>query len=62
MNLLDHQKIMLDNICTHPELFKKELKKSNKWLKPKQYKHLLMWVKRRFGYSDFSKPLHSGKL
>ncbi len=47
--MLEHQKIVLKNVSTDKELFRKELLKSLKWLSPVEIALLSEWV-----YQEFS--------
>jgi hypothetical protein len=47
-NMLDHQKIILQNVINDKELFQKELKKSLSWLGPDDVKKLYIWLKANF--------------
>jgi hypothetical protein len=47
--MLEHQKIVLEQVSTNKELFKKELVKSFEWLKTYEFFKLRKWVKDRFG-------------
>lgn len=46
--MLDHQKIILEQVTGDNELFLKELKKSLKWLNPEDSKQLYHWLKENF--------------
>lgn len=48
LKMLDHQKIILDNISENYQLFRKELEKSLKWLNDGDKQKLYIWVKSRF--------------
>ena len=48
MNMLDHQKLLLQNLFHDEKLFEKELKKSINWLHPDDIKKLYIWVKKNF--------------
>jgi hypothetical protein len=47
-NMLDHQKIILENVIDNRELFQKEFKKSLSWLDPDDIKKLYIWLKENF--------------
>ena len=51
MDMLDHQKAMLEQVIGSDELFEKELKKSLKWLTTKDVRKLYIWLKEKFGSS-----------
>jgi hypothetical protein len=46
--MLDHQKIILENVIDNRELFMKELKKSITWLDEDDVKKLYLWLKTNF--------------
>jgi len=47
--MLEHQKIVLQNIHHDKELFAKELKKSIAWLKSHEVFKLYAWVQEKYG-------------
>ena len=47
--MLEHQKLVLQNVSHDKELFRKELKKSIIWLKSYDVYKLHAWVKDKFG-------------
>ena len=47
-NMLDHQKIILENISDDKQLFQKELEKSIKWLSPEDQQKLYLWLKTKY--------------
>lgn len=47
--MLDHQKMVLRNVCNDPNLFRKELRKSLHWLENPERSKLLLWLKANFG-------------
>jgi len=47
--MLEHQKIVLQNISHDKELFAKELRKSLVWLKSYEVFLLHTWVKEKYG-------------
>lgn len=49
--MLEHQKIVLQNVSDNKELFRKELEKSLKWLKSWEIYKLHRWVKDNFSKS-----------
>lgn len=46
--MLEHQKLVLDNLSYDKELFEKEIKKSAKWLKVSELYKLLEWLKQKY--------------
>ena len=46
--MLDHQKIILEQVTDNNELFLKELKKSISWLTPEDIRKLYSWLKENF--------------
>ena len=46
--MLEHQKIVIDNVSEDKYLFRKELVKSLKWLSPDEITQLLKWVKNKY--------------
>lgn len=46
--MLEHQKIVIDNVSTDRYLFRKELIKSMKWLSPEEIIELKYWVKKKY--------------
>lgn len=46
--MLEHQKIVLSGVKDDIRLFKKELYKSSKWLKPVEQSQLKEWVYKNF--------------
>lgn len=46
--MLDHQKIILENVNEDYQLFRKELEKSLKWLNATDKQNLYNWVKKKF--------------
>ena len=51
MNMLDHQKTVLEHVIGNKELFIKELKKSVCWLEANEIRNLYFWLKEKFGSS-----------
>jgi len=49
MNMLEHQKLILENVKFDKDLFEKELSKSIKWLSNKEIFELHQWCKNEFG-------------
>ncbi len=47
--MLDHQKIILEQLSYDKELFRKEIVKSFKWLKSYEIIMLHNWLKENFG-------------
>ena len=47
--MLEHQKIVLQNVSHDKALFEKELKKSIIWLKSYELYKLYAWVKENYG-------------
>lgn len=58
-NMLDHQKIILENVIDDEELFQKELKKSLTWLDSDDIKKLYIWLKDNFwnSHQDTLQPI-----
>ena len=48
MTMLDYQKTILNKVSFDKNLFRKELKKSYKWLKNDEIKNLSSWVKDQY--------------
>ena len=46
--MLEHQKILLRNLCENRRFFIKELIKSMKWLNKQEMLELEQWVKQNF--------------
>ncbi len=46
--MLEVQKKVIENLCHDKELFKKEIKKSMKWLNKKETELLRQWLYARF--------------
>jgi hypothetical protein len=46
--MLDHQKIILENVIDDRELFLKEFKKSITWLDEDDIRKLYLWLKKSF--------------
>jgi hypothetical protein len=46
--MLDHQKIVLEQVTDDKYLFQKELKKSVSWLTPEDAKKLYGWLRKNF--------------
>ena len=51
MTMLEHQKLLLDQLSYDPELFRKEIVKSFKWLKSYEIIMLHRWLKDQYGES-----------
>lgn len=49
--MLEHQKIVLSNLCTNEYLFKKELHKSIDWLTFEELNDLWSWLKDNYWHS-----------
>jgi hypothetical protein len=49
--MLEHQKIVLSNLCDNEKLFKKELHKSIDWLTSEELKELWSWLKENYWQS-----------
>ncbi len=47
--MLEHQKLVIDNVSGNKYLFRKELIKSLKWLKPEEINELQSWVITKYG-------------
>ena len=46
--MLEHQKLIIDNISYDKSLFKKEIIKSAKWLKVSDLYKLFEWLKQKY--------------
>ena len=46
--MLDHQKVVLEQVTEDRNLFQKELKKSIGWLAPEDVKKLYHWLRENF--------------
>lgn len=57
MNMLDHQKLILENVKFDRSLFEKELSKSIKWLSNKEIIELHQWCKNEFG-NEYPEIIH----
>jgi len=62
--MLEHQKIVLQNVSHNKELFAKELKKSVIWLKSHEVYSLYKWVNENFGetHNDVIQEVFSLKV
>ena len=49
MDMLEHQKTVLENVISNDELFAKELKKSLCWLETSEIRKLYNWLKEKYG-------------
>lgn len=49
MEMLDHQKMVLQNVSNDENLFRKELLKSLHWLSSPERNQLYLWLKANFG-------------
>lgn len=49
--MLEHQKIVLENVSSDVRLFKKEIYKSLSWLEPSEIEEFKSWLVRRFNRS-----------
>jgi hypothetical protein len=47
-SMLDHQKIILENVIDDRELFLKEFKKSVSWLEEDDLRKLYLWLRTNF--------------
>jgi len=47
--MLEHQKLMIRSVSSNPELFRKEVEKSFKWLAYNEILHLYEWLKTQYG-------------
>ena len=47
--MLEYQKMILEKVSFDKNIFKKELKKSIKWLQGEELKKLIHWVWNKFG-------------
>ena len=48
IGMLDHQKMILENLTGNRELFVKELRKSRQWLSSEEIGTLYTWLKANF--------------
>lgn len=51
MDMLDHQKTVLEHVIGNDEMFMKELKKSLCWLSENEVRKLYSWLKENYGTS-----------
>ena len=49
LTMLEHQKLLLDQLSYDKELFRKEIVKSFKWLKSYEIIRLHRWLNERYG-------------
>ena len=48
LNMLEHQKLILENLSGNEEMFGKELQKSLQWLSTDEQQKLYLWLKDKF--------------
>lgn len=48
VNMLEHQKLILENLSGNEEMFGKELQKSLQWLSTDEQQKLYLWLKDKF--------------
>lgn len=48
VNMLEHQKLILENLSGSEEMFGKELQKSLQWLTPDEQQKLYLWLKDKY--------------
>ena len=48
VNMLEHQKLILENLSTNEEMFEKELQKSLHWLSSDEQQKLFIWLKNKY--------------
>lgn len=48
INMLEHQKMLIENVSNNEELFQKEILKARQWLDENDYVHLQNWLKLTF--------------
>jgi ribosome recycling factor len=58
MKMLEHQKIILENVRQDKKLFQKELVKSVNWLEDEEQKQLYHWL-RKFFWKTHKKVIES---
>ncbi len=51
MDMLDHQKAVIEHVIDNDELFVKELKKSLSWLEMNEVRKLYSWLREKYGSS-----------
>lgn len=49
--MLEHQKLVLQNLSEHKDLFRKELYKSLAWLSDNEQEELFSWLKLNYGHT-----------
>lgn len=49
MTMLEYTKMILEKVSFEPRIFRKELRKSLRYISREEYNHLKNWVKIRFG-------------
>lgn len=54
MNMLEYQKQVLRKVSFDKDLFNKELRKSQKWLKPEEMENLEHWAAAEFALQNDS--------
>jgi len=55
-NMLDHQKLVLENLAGNDEMFRKELRKAGNWLKREERSELREWLLKK-GYYKHDKTI-----
>lgn len=48
--MLEHQKLVLQNVAWNQDLFRKELLKSLSWLNEEEQEQLYIWLSKNFDY------------
>lgn len=48
--MLEHQKMVLQNVAWNQDLFRKELLKSLSWLNEEEQEQLYIWLSKNFDY------------
>jgi len=49
MTMLEYTKIILEKVSFDPRIFRKELRKSIKYVSKEEYGQLKFWVRQKFG-------------
>lgn len=52
IGMLDHQKMILENLTDNREMFIKELRKSQQWLSAEEIGKLYKWLKENYWESN----------
>ena len=50
MTMLEYTKMILEKVSFEPAIFRKELRKSLRYISREEYNHLRNWVKDKFGH------------